>query len=91
MTTKQRFYAAVASHGATVDMIISARDGRKVDFLYVDAPAGMVWRANGIHVLTNSPSQDGAEWSYRDHLDNMEWGLTPCDDPDCDHCQKDEQ
>ncbi len=81
--TKANVAKVAASYGATLDECGT--------FFNIDAPAGKVWDAHGghsLHVETFRPA-DPAAWrteSYADALERMAYGLSPCEQDECDMC-----
>ena len=85
------FRKLVASYGATID-----EEMFRYKSLTVDAPAGMVWEANGCHMLCNGgypldmPKKIYGKWQEQDFDDaaeRMAYGLSECDQgDDCEMC-----
>ena len=77
--TMATVYAKVRALGATVD-----RGDQRVNF---DAPRGQVWVANQCHTLAYSWYRAYGPSSFlREMLDDLQYGLEPCEAPDCDLC-----
>ena len=81
MTTK-RVKQIAAEFGATVDDK-SLQSNR----LVVDTPIGKVWAANGCHALVADFSRGDTRTACNDILDRMGYGVTLCEDAECDICQ----
>ena len=57
--------------------------------LIVDAPVGMTWNANGCHGLYGGCYMGEKSWrdaAWADILDEMQYGISPCENEDCDMC-----
>lgn len=61
----------------------------RVKHLTITSPAGMQWAGNGCHVLCGrffvGDTADEADCAS-DLIEQMSYGVEPCDDPECDHC-----
>ncbi len=88
MATLRDLKKVAARCGATVD-----ESSKRHGFVNVDTPAGFVWMASGTHALCVDAGSVHAHpglpvWdeAVRDCLERIAYGIGPCDDPECDHC-----
>ena len=83
--TRKQFLATVKKWGATVD------EDHTNEF-YVESPVGHVWACRHVHSLSCQFSNGhGHSWkgeAYRDAISDMEYGLSVCDNPNCDICEE---
>lgn len=77
---------AAATLGATVE---DDSSGAFTTYQVV-APKGKVWQCDGVHTLCvpcgrHATKEDKAE-SFEEALERMNYGLTECDDAECEFC-----
>jgi hypothetical protein len=80
MSSPSKVAAAAARMGVAVD----ESDG----FVVLDAPAGLVFRANGEHTFVCSFT-DGRRAGWEDALEVLRMALEPCspiNEPECAYC-----
>ncbi len=86
MTKKQEVLKLAKHHKAHVDGGLSGR------YFHYDiwTPKGMTWQANGCHVISLGFSKFDdmkyREEEWQDALERMQYGITECDDPECEYC-----
>lgn len=87
---------AVGLLGGTVD-----RGGERAQFVNLDAPSGRVWGASGTHTLCVSWGTSGDRWGDKggrelrnlaiyDAFERLAYGLSSCEDPECELCHPEE-
>jgi hypothetical protein len=81
MTTLKEARKVAAKFKATI------RDGKNGNFheCAIEAPKGHVWSGSDLHELV---SDAYVPWKpdYKDLVERMNYGVRPCDDPECEWC-----
>ena len=90
MTTRKRFIEKVKELGCTFEED-EMGDSRCIT---VDAPKGYVFVENGSHCLVETFTHitfSFKEKAYTELLNQMNYGLEPCEDPECDICHPEDE
>lgn len=95
MATLKDIRKAVKDAGATIEVSPErcAISDERVKHLTITTPAGKQWSGNGCHVLYGrfyvGDAADEADCA-RDLLQQLSYGVEPCEDPECEHCHPEE-
>jgi hypothetical protein len=86
VTTLRQVKAAALKIGANVD---DHKSGN-CHTCTVEAPHRKKWACRGVHEMVDETNQP---WKpdYADMLDNMNFGLEDCEDPDCEWCNEESE
>lgn len=87
MTTRKQVLVQIEKMGCTLDEL-----GSDSEHLVIDAPKGKIFACNaGTHCLVEwlvdefNPNLTRSD-AYREIMNDLSYGLEPCEDPECDIC-----